>query len=511
MTRGRERCGTGILRSGALGDAQQLVVLRDGARRAQRPDLDLAGRGANRKVRHERIFRFSGTGRDDRRVARALRLRDHVERAAQRPVLVRLDEHRVRDAFADAARDTRAIRREEIVAHELQHATQAPRQRRPARPVLLGERVFDRHEREFARPAVDHADHRLARAFAAFARKKIATVGLQQRARRDVHGDGHVHAGCKTRALDRLDHQFERHARRPATGTKSAFVGEERRQSALAQDGAGRGANACNRVNRLGDRRRTHRHDEKVLHVHAAAGMQAAAQDVRHRQREHRLRLREIADALVQCLPARGSGRAAHRERYAERRVGTEPAQLRRAVELAQAHVDRCLIGPVDTTQRAVDLRVHVGDGAQYAETRVACGIPVAQFVRFGRAGRCARRHAGAADAAAVQHRVELDGRATARIENFARVQRADRRCIHGAIVPRRVEALVGMRELARRTDAAGAPQCNEAAPCAAPCPLPDRDQRSAAAPRFHHRPRRFHPMRHRMRHPRLRRGVIRA
>src|SRR3546814_20352974 len=50
-------------------------------------------------------------------------------------------------------------------------------------------------------------------------------------------------------------------------------------------------------------------------------------------------------------------------------------------------------------SQRVSDLAVHRGDGFRHALAEVASRVAVAQFDRFMRAGRGARRHRGAAEA----------------------------------------------------------------------------------------------------------------
>src|SRR5208282_4250561 len=91
-------------RAAPLLDTQQLVVLGDRARGAQRADLDLASRRADGDVGHEIVLGFARPRREDGRVACSLGLCDDLERSAERSILVSLDEHAVGDAFAYAAR-----------------------------------------------------------------------------------------------------------------------------------------------------------------------------------------------------------------------------------------------------------------------------------------------------------------------------------------------------------------------------------------------------------------------
>src|SRR5438067_8387039 len=79
-----------------LGDAQQLVVLRDavGARRA--PGLDLPYSGRHGEVGDEGILRLAGAVRDHGAVSVGTRVRDALQRLGERPDLVQLDQDRVR-------------------------------------------------------------------------------------------------------------------------------------------------------------------------------------------------------------------------------------------------------------------------------------------------------------------------------------------------------------------------------------------------------------------------------
>jgi len=147
---------------------------------------------------------------------------------------------------------------------------------------------------------------------------------------------------------------------------------------------------------------------------------------------------REPGNAFVQRLRMRNGGGTTGRERHAERRVGAEPAQLRRSVEFAQARVERRLVGTVRRVERARDLAIHVGDRLRDAEAPITRRIAIAQLMRLGRAGRRTGGHAGAPDAAIVQHRVDFDRGPASRIEDFTRVQRADRGRFHPVSVPRR-------------------------------------------------------------------------
>src|SRR5436190_4459952 len=97
----------GVLRAGAelFFDPDQLVVLRDAIRPARRAGLDLAGARRHREIRDRRVFGFTRTVRDDAGVAGVARHADGVERLGDGADLIQLDENRVGDVLADAARE----------------------------------------------------------------------------------------------------------------------------------------------------------------------------------------------------------------------------------------------------------------------------------------------------------------------------------------------------------------------------------------------------------------------
>src|SRR2546426_114542 len=108
----------GIVRhvSELLGDAQQLIVLRDTLTARRAAGLDLADAGRHREVRDEGVFGLPRAVRDHRAVAVAPRQLDALQRLRKCADLVHLDEDRVRDALFDAPGQALDVGAEEIVA-----------------------------------------------------------------------------------------------------------------------------------------------------------------------------------------------------------------------------------------------------------------------------------------------------------------------------------------------------------------------------------------------------------
>jgi hypothetical protein len=156
----------------------------------------------------------------------------------------------------------------------------------------------------------------------------------------------------------------------------------------------------------------------------AVVGVGAAVDDVHQRHRQGQRA--DAAEVAVQRQLVGGGGGAGARHRHREDRVGAERALGRGAVELAQRRVDRGLIGGVGADQLGRDALDDVGDRLGHALAEEAAGVAVAQLERFVLAGRRARRDDGAAQGAALEADLGLDGGVAARVEDLARVDPDD-------------------------------------------------------------------------------------
>ena len=201
---GRDRWGTAAEASAAaptiragtelLLDADQLVPLRESLGARHRADLDLAGGRADGKVSEERILGLAGPGRYDGPVARRSSERDDVERLGQRAGLVGLDEDSVRGAHVDAAFEPGSIRREQVVADELDRA-EAAGQLHPALPVIFGKAILDRDDRERTGKLSQIVDQLGGRPAAPVGGKDVvAGLGVEELAGRDIEADACFHA-----------------------------------------------------------------------------------------------------------------------------------------------------------------------------------------------------------------------------------------------------------------------------------------------------------------------------
>ena len=146
--------------------------------------------------------------------------------------------------------------------------------------------------------------------------------------------------------------------------------------------------------------------------------MGAAVDDVHQRHGQH-ARARP-AQVLVERQPDLVRGRARHRHRHAQHRVGADLALVGRAVDRQHRGVEPRLVERVAPDDHRPQ---HLGDVvARLADAlaQVALLVAVAQLQRLVLAGRRARRHGGGADRAGLQLDVDLDGRIAARIQDLA-------------------------------------------------------------------------------------------
>src|SRR5690606_16165891 len=98
------------------------------------------------------------------------------------------------DLAGDAALETCPVRGEQVVAQELHPVAEAPGRGLPAGPVVVGQRVLDRHHREIVDPTLELVDELVRVAGPALDGQHVA-VGDAQLVGRDVDGQRDVAAG----------------------------------------------------------------------------------------------------------------------------------------------------------------------------------------------------------------------------------------------------------------------------------------------------------------------------
>ncbi len=243
-----------------------------------------------------------------------------------------------------------------------------------------------------------------------------------------IERDGDLLAGLVAGGGDGFEDAFERLFVGFQVGREAAFVADGGRVAVLLQHRFQIVEDFDAPAQRFVETRRAERHHHELLHVDGIVGVRAAIENVHHRdgQRVRRRIARIASEIFVERLAGRGSGRSRGSHRNGKNCVGAEIGFGRRAVGFDHAAVEGALVGSVHADDGFRDFRVDVADGFQHAFAEVARFIGVAQFVRFVLAGGCAGRNCGAADCAAFEANVRLDGGIAARIENFAATNAGD-------------------------------------------------------------------------------------
>src|SRR6478735_1812834 len=146
--------------------------------------------------------------------------------------------------------------------------------------------------------------------------------------------------------------------------------------------------------------------------------MHAAIDDVHHRHRQGPGR--SAADITIKRHVEGIGRRLGAGKRHAEDGIGSEPALVRRTVELDHGLVDLDLVFGRAVGERLEDLAIDGLDRLAHALAEIARLVSIAQFDRLMRAGRGARRHRRAAHRTILQHDIDLDGGVAAAVQDFA-------------------------------------------------------------------------------------------
>ena len=184
---------------------------------------------------------------------------------------------------------------------------------------------------------------------------------------------------------------------------------------------------------RLGKRRRSHRHHHELLEVDVAISVRATVQDVHHR---HRQRVRAGAAEIAVERELKRSGRGAssgHRNR--QDGIGSQPPLVGRAIERDHFGVERALVGGIHTDERRGDLGVHVLDGLQHALPLVALLVAVAQFNGLMLAGGRATGHNGPRAGAAIEKNFGFHSWIATRVKHLASADFSDRGKRHKCVL----------------------------------------------------------------------------
>ena len=369
---------------------------------------------------------------------------DGIEGFGERADLVHLHEQRICSAGFDAAGKALGVRDEQVVADELQLVAKCIGDRLPTVPVVLGQRILDRHDREVGCELRVVGRHFGSSLLAAF--ERVLAV-LEEFGRRNVKRQRDVDAELVAGLLDRFGDVLQCSAVVRQRRRKTAFVTKAGCEAGLLQHrlqgvvALGTGAQCFLEC------RGTDRGDHEFLDVDAAVGMCATIEDVHHRHRQGVcVRATEVAE---QRQARRIGGGLRDRERDAEDRVRTKTRLVRRSVEIDHDLVDQALLGSVEAHDLRRDLFLNRGDGEFDALAEVALAT-VATLGCLEGTGRCTRRHGRAGHGVVGEGDLDLDGRVAAGVEDFAGEQGFNRgHSVSKFVGPRMPRAVVK----ARRTE----------------------------------------------------------
>ena len=346
-------------------------------------------------------------------VAGPARQVDRLQGFGERADLIHLDQDRVGHAQIEAALQAGAVGHEQVVAHQLHRAAQLVGEQLPAVPVVLGDAILDRDDREAIHQR-RQLIHHLGAAVAA-AVEGIAVVGKEFGAGH-IQGQGNLVARAVAGLLDRLHQQVARFdvaqiRREPpliAHGRAQALVLEQ------ALEGVEHlGAHA----QRLAEGRRAVGHQHEFLEIQAVGRVGTAVDHIHQRHRQQRgHRATQVA---VEGQPNAVGGRPCRGQAHRQDRVGAEGRFVVGAVEFDHRRIHGGLIEGAQAAQGRGDLLLHVVHGLQHALAAVAAAA-VAQFAGFMGTGAGAARHDRPAARTALEHHLGFNGGRAAGIEHFA-------------------------------------------------------------------------------------------
>ena len=346
---------------------------------------------------------------------------DGLERLGERTDLVDLAQDRVGGTKLDALLEALGVGDEQVVAYELHLIANAAGKLDPAVPVLLGHAVLYGDDGIGVDELLPVIDHLGARVLNALALELVHTgLGVVELGRGRVHGVHEVDAGLKAGLLHGLGDVLERLGIGLKVGGKAALVAHAAAQAGLVQHALEGVVDLGAPTQALGKARSTHGHDHELLEVDVVVGMHAAVENVHH-GRGQQVSV-DAAQVLVQRQARRLCRSAGNGQRHAQNRVGAELGLVGRTVRSDQRGIDSALVEGVEAHDGIGTLVVDVLDGLQDALAQVAALVAVAQLARLKGASRSARRHHRAAEAAVLEHDLDLDGGIAAAVENLTTV-----------------------------------------------------------------------------------------
>ena len=147
--------------------------------------------------------------------------------------------------------------------------------------------------------------------------------------------------------------------------------------------------------------------DHEFLHVDRIVSMHAAIDDVHHRHGQDAGA--GATDIAIERQFRRFGGGLGDGERHAENGVGAQATLVGGAVQFDHRLVDADLVERVETGDFICNRVVDIVDGVHHALAEIFIAA-IAQLDRFMHAGRCARRHGRAPEAAVIEQHIHFNG-----------------------------------------------------------------------------------------------------
>ena len=346
---------------------------------------------------------------------------DGLERLGERADLIDLDQDRVGGTQLDALLEALGVGDEQVVAHQLHLVANAAGKLNPTVPVLLGHAVLDGDDGigvDELLPVINHLGTRVLHALAL--ELVHAGLGVVELGRGRIHGVHEVDAGRKAGLLHGLGDVLERLGVGLKVGRKATLVAHAAAQARLVQHTLEGMVDLSAPTQALGKARGTHRHNHELLEVNVIVGMHAAVEDVHH-GRGQQVGV-DATQVLIQRQARRLGSGAGDGQRHAQDGVGAELGLVGRTVGGNQCGVNGTLVEGIEAHDGVGALVVDVLDGLRNALAQIAALVAVAQLASFESAGRSARRHHRATEAAVLEHNLDLDGGVAAAVEHFTTV-----------------------------------------------------------------------------------------
>ena len=370
--------------------------------------------------------------RDDGGVVGILGHLHGVEGLGEGTDLVHLDEDRVGGAGLDALLEELGVGDEEIVADELHLAADGVGELLPGRPVAFGAAVLDRDDRVLGGELLVEGDHLVAGVdLAGGLLEDVVLLLLHvELGGGDVEGEVDVLAELVAGVLDGEGDGIEGRLGGLELRGEAAFVTDGGGEALFLQDLLEGVEDFAAHAQAFGEGRGAEGHDHEFLEVDRGIGVRAAVHDVHHRNGED-LGVRP-AEVLVERDVEGGGGGLGHGHGDGENGVGAELGLGLGAIELDHRAVDADLIDRIHADDGRGDDGLDVVDGgldalAQEALLAVdALGQRlggrggVAQFDGLVLAGAGAGRDGRAAEGAAGELDVDLNGRVAAGVDDLA-------------------------------------------------------------------------------------------